>query len=56
MHNIKDIRSNFENFKKKIESRNVKIDFNKIIELDKNYRKLLQEKENHEQKKRNLKI
>ncbi len=54
MHNIKDIRSNFDNFKKKIENRNVKIDFNKIIELDQSYRKLLQEKENHEQKKKEI--
>ncbi len=54
MHNIKDIRSNFENFKKKIEDRNVKINFNKIIELDENYRKLIHEKEKNEREKKEI--
>ena len=36
MHNIKDIRDNIDNFIKLILKRNVKIDKNNIIDLDKN--------------------
>ncbi len=35
MHSIKDIRKNPDYFKEKISLRNVKIDFKKIINLDK---------------------
>ena len=35
MHNIKDIRNNFDDFKKIIKSRSVLIDFDKILDLDK---------------------
>ena len=49
MHNIKDIRNNFDNFKKIIKTRNISIDLNQIIDLDKNNRKLIQEKETLEQ-------
>ena len=52
MHNIKDIRNNFDNFKNIIKSRNVSIDLDQILDLDKNNRKLIQEKETFEQKKR----
>ena len=45
MHSIKDIRNNFDNFKNIIESRNVSIDLDQIIDLDKNNRKLIQKKE-----------
>ena len=31
MHNIKNIRANFENFKNKLKNRNVNIDLNNII-------------------------
>ena len=45
MHNIKLIRENPEDFKKKILSRNVDIDINKISDLDSKSRELIQKKE-----------
>ncbi len=52
MHNIKDIRKNLDYFKKKISERNTKIDFDKLISLDKNNRELIQKKEILEQEKK----
>ncbi len=52
MHNIKDIRNNFENFKNIIKLRNISIDFEEILNLDKKNRKLIQEKESLEQEKK----
>jgi len=54
MHNIKDIRDNIDNFKNIIKSRNVSIDLDQILDLDKNNRKLIQEKETFEQKKKEI--
>ena len=54
MHNIKDIRNNFDDFKKIIKSRNVSIDLDQIIDLDKNNRKLIQKKETLEQEKKEI--
>ena len=54
MHNIKDIRNNFDNFKNIIKSRNISIDLNQILDLDKNNRKLIQEKETLEQEKKEI--
>ena len=54
MHNIKDIRNNFDNFKTIIKTRNISIDLNQIIDLDKNNRKLIQEKETLEQNKKEI--
>ena len=54
MHNIKDIRSNIDNFKNIIKSRNVSIDLDQILSLDKNNRKLIQEKETLEQEKKEI--
>tara|TARA_Y100000590_G_scaffold246598_1_gene277069 strand:+ start:2493 stop:3752 length:1260 start_codon:yes stop_codon:yes gene_type:complete len=54
MHNIKDIRNNFENFKNTIKSRNISIDLDQILQLDQNNRKLIQEKESLEQEKKNI--
>ena len=45
MHNIKDIRNNFDNFKNIIKSRNISIDLDQILDLDQKNRKLIQEKE-----------
>ena len=45
MHNLKDLRSNFDDFKKKIATRNIKIDLDEILLLDEKNRKLIQEKE-----------
>ena len=52
MHNIKLIRENPEKFKKKILSRNVDIDINKISDLDSKSRELIQKKENLEKEKK----
>ena len=54
MHNIKDIRNNFDNFKNIIKSRNISIDLDQILDLDKNNRKLIQEKETLEQEKKEI--
>ena len=54
MHNIKDIRNNFDNFKNIIKSRNVSIDLDQIIDLDKNNRNLIQKKESLEQEKKEI--
>ena len=52
MHNIKDIRNNFDNFKNIIKSRNISIDLDQILDLDQKNRKLIQEKENLEKEKK----
>ena len=54
MHNIKDIRNNFDNFKNIIKLRNVSIDLDEILDLDKKNRKLIQEKETLEQEKKSI--
>ncbi len=54
MHNIKDIRSNFDHFKSIIKSRNISIDLDQILVLDQKNRKLIQEKENLEQEKKSI--
>ena len=54
MHNIKDIRNNFDNFKNIIKSRNISINLDQILDLDKNNRALIQEKETLEQEKKNI--
>ena len=45
MHNIKDIRIDIDNFKNTIKNRNVDVDFDQILNLDEENRKLIQEKE-----------
>ena len=52
MHNIKEIRKNLDFFKKKISERNSLINFDDLIVLDKENRKLIQEKEKKEQEKK----
>ncbi|MDC0449899.1 serine--tRNA ligase [Pelagibacteraceae bacterium] len=54
MHNIKDIRKNLENFKKKISERNSSFDFDSLINLDQENRNLIQEKEKKEQERKLL--
>ena len=54
MHNIKDIRSNFDNFKEQIKSRNVDINIKEILELDSKNRNLIQDKESLEKEKKNI--
>ena len=54
MHNIKDIRKDIDNFKNSIKNRNVNIDFDKILNLDEDNRKLIQEKEKLEMEKKTV--
>jgi len=54
MHNIKDLRTNLDDFKKSISGRNTEIDFEKIINLDKENRSLIQEKEKFEMEKKKI--
>ena len=54
MHNIKNIRANFENFKNKLKNRNVNIDLNNIVILDKKNRELIQNKETLEKEKKDI--
>ena len=52
MHNLKNIRDNPDIFKKKISNRNVKINFEEILTLDKKNREIIQKKEKLEQEKK----
>ena len=54
MHDIKFIRENLDKFKKLILSRNVKVNFEEIIELDKKNRDLIQKKEALEKEKKEI--
>ena len=54
MHNIKKIRLDVEFYKKKISERNSIIDFDNLINLDKENRELIQKKEIKEQEKKLL--
>jgi len=54
MHNIKDIRNNFEAFKNSIKDRNFDVNLDDIIELDKKNRNLIQEKEKFEMDKKSI--
>jgi len=52
MHDIKIIRTNPEQFSKKLTERNVKIDLKNFLELDKKNRELIQNREKLEQEKK----
>ena len=54
MHNIKDIRNNFEDFKKSIEHRNFDVNLDDIIDLDKENRNYIQDKEKLEMEKKSI--
>ena len=54
MHNIKDIRRDFENFKDKLKNRNIDLSLDNIISLDEENRKLIQEKEKYEMEKKTI--
>ncbi len=54
MHNIKDIRKDIDTFKNTIKSRNVDVDFDQILNLDEENRKLIQEKEKLEMEKKSI--
>ena len=54
MHNIKEIRTDFENFKNQLKVRNIEVDINEIKKLDENNRKLIQKKEALESEKKDI--
>ena len=54
MHNIKDIRNDPSKFKDSLKKRFLDLDLNKLLELDENNRKLIQEKENLEKEKKEI--
>ena len=54
MHDIKYIRDNFDNFKKKISNRNNTTKIEDILNLDKKNRLLIQEKETFEKQKKDI--
>jgi len=53
MHNIKFIRENSELFIKKIKDRNINLDIDVVLSLDRENRKLIQKKEEFEREKKN---
>ena len=54
MHNIKDIRKNFDECKKFMKLRNVDLNLDNILSLDENNRNLIQKKESLEMEKKNI--
>ena len=54
MHNLKEIRKDFDAFKKSLEARSVKIDLDRIKDLDTKNRNLIQKKEILEGEKKNI--
>ena len=54
MHNLKEIRKDFDNFKKSLEKRFIKIDILNLEKLDKKNRELIQIKETLEQEKKEI--
>jgi len=54
MHNIKDIRKDPKKFQESFKRRFLNVDLKKILKLDENNRKLIQEKENLEKEKKEI--
>jgi seryl-tRNA synthetase len=54
MHNIKEIRTDFENFKNQLKVRNIEVNIDEIKKLDENNRKLIQKKEALESEKKDI--
>jgi seryl-tRNA synthetase len=54
MHNIREIRADFDHFKNQLKSRNIDIDIDKIKELDEANRKYIQKKEALESEKKDI--
>ena len=52
MHNLKSIRENPDVFRKRISSRNVDINLDELLNLDKKNREIIQKKEKLEQEKK----
>ena len=54
MHNIKDIRNNFEDFKNSIKHRNIDINLDEIVDSDKKNRNFIHDKEKLEMEKKSI--
>ena len=54
MHNLKEIRKDFENFKIKLKNRNIDLNINNLKDLDEKNRKLIQKKEILESEKKEI--
>ena len=54
MHNLKELRNNLDEFKKKLKNRNVDFDLNDFKKKDSFNRDLIRKKENLEQEKKSL--
>ena len=54
MHNLKNIRNNFDEFKNSMKDRNFDTDLNNIVDLDKENRNLIQDKEKFEMEKKSI--
>ena len=54
MHNIKEVRKNFEDFKKSLKNRSVNINFSNLEKLDLRNRELIQKKEFLEKEKKEI--
>ena len=54
MHNLKEIRKDFDAFEKALEKRSVNIDFNKLKDLDIQNRDFIQKKESLEKEKKDI--
>ena len=52
MNNLKEIRKDFDEFKKSLEKRSIEINFDKLKDLDIKNRELIQQKENLEKEKK----
>ena len=54
MHNIKEIRSDINNFKELLKKRFLEVKLDEILKLDEKNRKLIQEKEKLEKEKKEI--
>ena len=54
MHNLKEIRKDFDTFEKKLEKRSVNVDFKKLKDLDIQNREFIQKKETLEKEKKDI--
>ena len=54
MHNLKEIRKDFESFKKRLLNRNISVDFENLKKLDEKNRELIQKKEGFEKEKKDI--
>ena len=54
MHNLKEVRKNFESFKESLKKRSINIDFSKLEDLDKKNREFILVKENLEKEKKDI--